>query len=169
MILQEIFHSRLQNWPRLLIATKRILPIIRSIKSQIQNSFPWRSAAKYLQKRKKQERHYWQSARTWKQSMQQWISETIRDSTWESSSTAGVRSLSCLWSMNRYRKFIWEQMPWEISPVSIIFWKAIRRNWQKRSNDWKRYRSSLQMPKRKLESHSQKKRNWTRNWSDCQN
>ena len=34
-------------------------------------------------------------------------------------------------------------MPWEISPVSIIFWKAIRRNWQKRSNDWKRYRSRL--------------------------
>ena len=45
--------------------TKNVEIYIRkSIKSQIQNSFPWRSAAKYLQKRKKQERHYWQSART---------------------------------------------------------------------------------------------------------
>ncbi|MFR7698267.1 MAG: hypothetical protein ACLU0A_13070 [Roseburia sp.] len=55
--------------------------IFLSTKSQIQSSFLWKSVAKCSQKRKRQERLFWRSAKKLSLWMQLWILEAIRDLT----------------------------------------------------------------------------------------
>ncbi|CUP54360.1 Uncharacterised protein [Dorea longicatena] len=70
----------------------------------------------------------------------------------------GVKNLFYLSNMRLSRKFILEQMHLEILLVSTICWTVIQRSFQKHNKDWKQYMNSLQMQKKRLESHFQKKR-----------